>query len=141
MNAYYGSRKTRRDRPERGIEFGYPYNFDLVTEWAVYKDLMRHRMGTIMVQPMSPDLGFEMPPEIAGAGLEEAAAEAVALTRADIADFLGLTIETVSRQFTMLRKDGLIELNDRRTIRITDLDALRYLAGEDLLDARNMDAG
>ncbi len=78
LNAYYGERLTRRDRPERGIEHGYPYTFDLVTEWAVYKDLMRHRMGTVQVQPMAPDLGFEMPPEIEEAGLRENALTAIA---------------------------------------------------------------
>ena len=33
------------------------------------------------------------------------------MTRADIADYLGLTIETVSRTMTSLRKDGLIRLH------------------------------
>lgn len=62
--AYYGSRKTRRNRPERAIEHGYPYQVELVTEWAVYKDLMRHRMGTMQTQSFSNNMGFEMPDEI-----------------------------------------------------------------------------
>lgn len=69
FDTYYGHRQTRRDRPERGIEFGYPYNFDLVTEWAVYKDLMRHRMGTVQIQALVPDLGFVFPDELEAAGL------------------------------------------------------------------------
>lgn len=46
------------------------------------------------------------------------------LKRAAIADFLGLTIETVSRQFTKLRKDGLIDIVDRNTIIIHALEKL-----------------
>ena len=51
------------------------------------------------------------------------------LNRADIADFLGLTIETVSRQITHLRKRGLINIPDRKHIDILDLDALAETAG------------
>lgn len=46
------------------------------------------------------------------------------LKRADIADFLGLTIETVSRQMTKLRKAGLIDIRNNRTILVPDLEAL-----------------
>ncbi len=46
------------------------------------------------------------------------------LKRADIADFLGLTIETVSRQITRLRKAGIIELEDNRTVIVPNLDRL-----------------
>ena len=35
------------------------------------------------------------------------------LKRQEIADFLGLTYETVSRQFTILKKTGLIEIPRR----------------------------
>lgn len=51
------------------------------------------------------------------------------LSRADIADFLGLTIETVSRQITKLRKDGVIEVINNRTFVIPDLDALASRCG------------
>lgn len=51
------------------------------------------------------------------------------LSRAEIADYLGLTIETVSRQFTALRKDGLIEIGASRRVRVADRDALKAAAG------------
>ena len=46
------------------------------------------------------------------------------LTRSDIADFLGLTTETVSRQLTNLRKRGIIEVADRRRVIISSMAAL-----------------
>ncbi len=53
------------------------------------------------------------------------------LSRADIADFLGLTIETVSRQMTKLRKDGLILIENNRHITVPDVDSLNSAAGND----------
>jgi CRP/FNR family transcriptional regulator len=46
------------------------------------------------------------------------------LTRAEMADFLGLTIETVSRQLTKLKLAGVIALDGGRRIHIPDLDRL-----------------
>lgn len=51
------------------------------------------------------------------------------LTRADIADFLGLTIETVSRQFTKLRKSGVIGIKNHRHIDVPDIEKLRRTCG------------
>jgi CRP/FNR family transcriptional regulator, anaerobic regulatory protein len=53
------------------------------------------------------------------------------LTRADIADFLGLTIETVSRQMTKLRRDGIIEIENNRHVTCPDFGRLRRAAGND----------
>jgi CRP/FNR family transcriptional regulator, anaerobic regulatory protein len=53
------------------------------------------------------------------------------LTRADIADYLGLTIETVSRQMTKLRKEGIIRLENNRHVICPDLDRLNEAAGND----------
>lgn len=54
------------------------------------------------------------------------------MTRADIADFLGLTVETVSRSFTRLRNDGVLSLDDPQHVRLLDraqLEALAEAAG------------
>ncbi len=50
-------------------------------------------------------------------------------SRQQVADVLGLTIETVSRQFTKLKNDGVIELPSRREVEIIDRPALLALAG------------
>lgn len=51
------------------------------------------------------------------------------LSRADIADFLGLTTETVSRQITRLREAAIIELKGSRHIVVRDLPALFERSG------------
>ena len=50
------------------------------------------------------------------------------MTRADIGDFLGLTIETVSRTFTKLKSLRLIAIDQGTTIRLHDIDGLNTLA-------------
>lgn len=48
--------------------------------------------------------------------------------RQDMADYLGLTIETVSRMLTQLQGDNLIEFSGCRRFRITNAGALSRLA-------------
>lgn len=60
---------------------------------------------------------------------ETARGIALPLTREAMADYLGLTIETVSRQFSAMRKEGLILLDSRRAVTIPDPDALRAATG------------
>ncbi|MDH3229792.1 MAG: helix-turn-helix domain-containing protein [Alphaproteobacteria bacterium] len=53
---------------------------------------------------------------------------ALPMGRADIADYLGLTTETVSRTITNLKRDGLIRLLHGGRVELPDLAALRDLA-------------
>jgi CRP-like cAMP-binding protein len=50
------------------------------------------------------------------------------MRRADIADFLGLTIETVSRTFSKLKAEGMIELDHGGYVEILDRRALKEIA-------------
>ncbi|MDE2113045.1 MAG: helix-turn-helix domain-containing protein [Alphaproteobacteria bacterium] len=49
--------------------------------------------------------------------------------RQDIADYLGLTIETVSRTLTDLKISGVIALPARNCVTVRDFDALKRAAG------------
>lgn len=53
------------------------------------------------------------------------------LTREEIANFLGLTLETVSRQLSALKKDGIVEFVDRKHFLVHDLSALHDASGDD----------
>jgi CRP/FNR family transcriptional regulator, anaerobic regulatory protein len=46
------------------------------------------------------------------------------MSRAEIGSYLGMKLETVSRTFSLLQQEGLLEV-DKRHIRITDLDGLK----------------
>ncbi len=50
------------------------------------------------------------------------------MSRGDIADYLGLTVETVSRTFTRLRSEGVIELPESHRVVLVDLERLADLA-------------
>ncbi len=53
------------------------------------------------------------------------------LTREAMADYLGLTLETVSRQISALKRDGVIRLEGKRRIVVPDMDLLMEEAGDD----------
>jgi len=53
------------------------------------------------------------------------------LTREEIANFLGLTLETISRQLSAMKKEGLVEFEGRRDFYIKDVEALHRASGDD----------
>ncbi len=55
------------------------------------------------------------------------------MSRGDIADYLGLTIETVSRTFSKLKAAGLIEIDQCTSLRLVDIAALKAIADGEAL--------
>ena len=53
---------------------------------------------------------------------------ALPMSRQDMADYLGLTIETVSRTFTQLQSDGVISLSGCRRVHVKNRGALARLS-------------
>lgn len=120
--AYVGNRKTRRDRPGRALEDGYTYTFDVMTDFAVYKDLQRHRMVSQQRQVFGMDLGVYIPEEL----------EAVA-SRADIERMVGAVRALWERmagwnrelaQYLVLAGNYIrwtISMNDREAVHLLEL--------------------
>ncbi|NNL73145.1 MAG: helix-turn-helix domain-containing protein, partial [Silicimonas sp.] len=53
------------------------------------------------------------------------------LTREAMSDYLGLTLETVSRQISALKRDGLIRLEGNRHVIVPDMRRLLDETGDD----------
>lgn len=82
---------------------------------ASFLAILARREAALQVRPPRGEVAIDLP-----------------LTREDIADYLGLTLETVSRQMSALKRDGLIALVGKRGVTIPDLQALQNAAGDDV---------
>ncbi|HUJ91361.1 MAG TPA: FAD-dependent thymidylate synthase [Gaiellaceae bacterium] len=88
-----GARENRRHRPGRGFET-LRYRFEIVSDYGAFRDLQRHRLLTCQWQRLSPDLGADVPHEVAAAGFGAEYERALEVSRAEHA---------------RLRDDGLVE--------------------------------
>jgi thymidylate synthase ThyX len=77
LAAYVGDRKNRRHRPGRAFE-RTDYRFELVTDYGAFRDLQRHRLLTIEWQPLTVELGYDVPEVIREAGVAERYEECLA---------------------------------------------------------------
>ena len=76
--------------------------------------IIARRDASLHLAPVEGRLQFDLP-----------------LTREAMADYLGLTLETVSRQISALKRDGVIELQGKRHVIVPDFDRLQEEAGDD----------
>jgi CRP/FNR family transcriptional regulator len=84
-----------------------------ICSYLVYLGSRQSRLGAAGRFPSSPEIIY------------------LQMTREQIADFLALTIETVSRQFSSLARDGVTAPAGRHAVRIPDFRDLMEAAGED----------
>jgi hypothetical protein len=70
LATYVGERGNRRHRPGRAFE-RTDYRFEIVSDYGAFRDLQRHRLLTIEWQPLTVDLGFDVPEVVMDAGLAE----------------------------------------------------------------------
>ncbi|HVL99904.1 MAG TPA: FAD-dependent thymidylate synthase [Egibacteraceae bacterium] len=70
VRAYVGDRRNRRHKPGRALERVW-YRFDVCSDYGAFRDLQRHRMLTIDWQELSPRHGYDTPPELVAAGVED----------------------------------------------------------------------
>jgi thymidylate synthase ThyX len=68
MALLVGPRTNRRHRPGRGFE-RVRYRFEIVSDYAAFRDLQRHRLLTSQWQRLTPELGAHMPDELEHAGV------------------------------------------------------------------------
>ena len=70
LSTYVGQRGNRRHRPGRAFE-RTDYRFEIMSDYGAFRDLQRHRLLTIEWQPLTADLGFDVPEVVLEAGLAE----------------------------------------------------------------------
>jgi thymidylate synthase ThyX len=70
LEALLADRANRRQRPARALEHA-EYTFEIVANFAAYRDLHRHRMATQDRQLLGTALGFDVPPGLADLGMED----------------------------------------------------------------------
>ncbi len=91
LEAMLADRANRRQRPARALEHAQ-YGFEIVANFAAYRDLHRHRMLTQDRQLLGTALGFDVTPGLADLGMEErfvAAIEGAATRHAHLESDLG----------------------------------------------------
>ncbi len=71
FNAYIGERLNRRHKPGRALEKAH-YNWDLVCDYGIFRDLQRHRMvDDLEWQLLTPRYGYDIPQLVEDADLTE----------------------------------------------------------------------
>jgi thymidylate synthase ThyX len=121
-----GERGNRRHRPGRGFE-ALRYRFEIVSDYGAFRDLQRHRMLTVQWQPLTPDLGAEIPEELADAGCGDLYERALERSRAEYERLRGAGHAEAAAYALCLgyRIRYILDLNAREAMHLTELRSAR----------------
>ncbi len=81
IKSYTEHRTNRRHRPGRAFEM-VEYTFEFFTNFGMFRDLHRHRILTMERQLLSARHGYDLPPELASAGLDKEFRDCMYLSKA-----------------------------------------------------------
>ncbi len=100
---------------------------DAAREWMLVlgRKTAREKLASLLVVFTRREIAGNKP------FLDKTVSFTLPLTRADMADYLGLTFETVSRQISKLRRDGVIQISGNRQVTIPSTTNLMIEAGGD----------
>lgn len=100
---------------------------DAAREWMLVlgRKTAREKIASLLAIIARRDASLS--PKVAGAPV----VFDLPLTREAMADYLGLTLETVSRQISALKRDGVISLAGKRHVTVPDIVRLLEEAGDD----------
>jgi CRP/FNR family transcriptional regulator, anaerobic regulatory protein len=101
---------------------------DAAREWMLLlgRKTAREKIASLLAIIARRDASLRAPRASGGAVVFD-----LPLTREEMADYLGLTLETVSRQMSALKRDGVIVLDGKRSVSVPSLDALMEETGDD----------
>lgn len=101
---------------------------DSAREWMLVlgRKTAREKIASLLAILARRDASLSKTPPTSGMSLD------LPLTREAMADYLGLTLETVSRQISALKKAGIITLEGKRHVIIPDIEALLAETGDDV---------
>ena len=117
-----GPRTNRRHRPGRGFE-RVTYRFEIVSDYAAFRDLQRHRMLTPQWQTLTPDLGAHMPVELEAAGLAGQFQEAIERSRGEYERLRSESLEWAAPYALCLafRTRYVLEMSAREALHLIEL--------------------
>jgi thymidylate synthase ThyX len=117
-----GERGNRRHRPGRGFE-AVRYRFEIVADYGAFRDLQRHRMLTVQWQPLSPDLGADVPEQVVEAGAGDAYRRALDLSAAEYGRLAAAGLATAAPYALCLgyRIRFVLDLNAREAMQLIEL--------------------
>jgi thymidylate synthase ThyX len=117
-----GQRANRRHRPGRGFE-AVRYRFEIVADYGAFRDLQRHRMLTVQWQALTPDLGADVPEQVAMAGAGEPYRRALDVSRREYARLSDAGLQDAAPYALCLgyRLRFVLDLNAREAMQLIEL--------------------